>query len=732
MKSCPTVAENTPAAPHLPPHNDPTAPPDARFMPADSPEPIDPFLALLGRVGLLTPEQQREMAGWAAEFRAGKAAVARELVRRGWATAYQMKEAAQGRLHELVIGPYLVSDILGEGGMGRVYHAQHTRLGRDVAVKVIRKEKLTNPQTLLRFEQEIHAAAQLSHPNVVLAFDAETADGNLFLSMEYVEGTDLTKLVRQNGPMPVAHACDAARQAALGLQHAHERGMVHRDIKPSNLLYTPKGQVKVLDFGLAMLYHPAARGGDAAHRVTQDGFVLGTPDFLAPEQAQNPGGVDIRADIYSLGATLFYLLTARVPFDAPTPTEKLLKHISDPPPSVNQHRPDVHPQLDALVRWMMAKKPEERPQTPLDVAMALAPFGAVQPGPVPQPAPHPPAEAPASASALRFDSSIDTAAPRMKPVRVKEPKRASSLPLLAIGCGLASVVSFLLLAGLYVWLVQPLLNPAKPLEDEFVNTAGQRMIQLKPGTFTMGSPDAEEGRDTSEGPQHKVMLTSPVFLSATEVTRAEYVRVMGSSPGPPPVAISDKVVDRLPAAGVTWEQAAEFCRRLTEKEADRRPGWEYRLPTEAEWEYAARCGSDDPFPWGRRITVYTQGIYQPTPADPYGEANPQIERYLFENRPAPVGSKPGDIDHMYHRQPNPWGFFDLNGNVWEWCGDVYTDYTADDATDPRGPAGGAWRVQRGGAFDGPATDCRAAARRGADPTGKAANVGFRVVYGPRK
>ncbi|MEO2088805.1 MAG: SUMF1/EgtB/PvdO family nonheme iron enzyme, partial [Gemmataceae bacterium] len=630
-------------------------------------------------------------------------------------------------------GPYLVSDVLGEGGMGRVYHAKHTRLGRDVAVKVIRKEKLTNPQTLLRFEQEIHAAAQLSHPNVVLAFDAETADGNLFLSMEYVEGTDLTKLVGRNGPMPVAHACDAVRQAALGLQHAFERGMVHRDIKPSNLLYTPRGQVKVLDFGLAMLYHPAARGGDAATRVTQDGFVLGTPDFLAPEQAQNPGGVDIRADIYSLGATLFYLLTARVPFDATTPTEKLLKHITEPPPSVTQFRPEVHPQLDALVRWMMAKKPEERPQTPLDAAMALAPFGLAQSGSVPQPAPHSTAPPPddAAPSALRFDSSVD-AGPLVKPVRVKEPKRASSLPLLVIAVGLAFVLCGGLGIGLYTWLIQPALNSAKPLEDEFVNTAGQRMIQLKPGTFTMGSPEGEEGRDKSEGPQHKVTLSSPFFMSATEVTRAEYLKVMGTSPGPPPAAMSAKVVDRLPAAGVTWEQASEFCRRLTQQEADRRPGWEYRLPTEAEWEYAARCGSDDPFPWGRRITVYTHGIYQPTPTDPYGEANPQIERYMFETRPAPVGSKPGDIDHMYRREPNPWGFFDLNGNVWEWCGAVFTDYTADDATDPRGPASGAWRVQRGGAFDGPATDCRAAARRGADPTSKAANVGFRVVYAPKR
>src|SRR5262249_17902795 len=219
---------------------------------------------------------------------------------------------------------------------------------------------------------EMQALGKVKHPNVVTAYDADAIGDTHFVSMEFIDGADLTRLVRERGPLPVLAACEYIRQGALGLQHAHELGMVHRDIKPSNLLVTRDGRtVKLVDLGLARLAEPATEG---ANRITQEGFVIGTPDFLAPEQARNPGAVDIRADIYALGATLFYILTGKVPYEGANPTEKLLKHCTEPPPWLLPLRPDAPPQVEQIIHWCMAKQPQDRPQPPNQLALALQPF----------------------------------------------------------------------------------------------------------------------------------------------------------------------------------------------------------------------------------------------------------------------------------------------------------------------------------------------------------------------
>ena len=255
-------------------------------------------------------------------------------------------------------------------------------MNRIVAFKLIRKDLLADREVVGRFHREIQLVSSLTHPNVVHAYDAGPMGDNYFLAMEYVEGIDLARLVRQQGPLPVERACDFIRQAALGLQHIHERGLVHRDIKPSNLLVAqgsglpPGGVVKILDLGLARLHRPA-NGELTRDLTTHNPVTMGTLDYMAPEQALDFHEADIRADIYSLGCTFYFLLTARPPFPDGTLTQKLLRHQQAKPVPVGQVRSEVPPQVTAAIHKMMAKAPADRYQSPgelvADLPLAASP-----------------------------------------------------------------------------------------------------------------------------------------------------------------------------------------------------------------------------------------------------------------------------------------------------------------------------------------------------------------------
>jgi hypothetical protein len=267
------------------------------------------------------------------------------------------------------LGQYELLEELGAGGMGRVYKARHRLMDRVVALKVLRGRWLGRPGTVSRFRQEIRALARLDHPHIVRAHDADQAGGQHFLVMEYVEGTDLARRVRERGPLPVAEACACVRQAATGLQHAHDHGLIHRDVKPANLIQTADGQVKLLDLGVALF----------AADVPEADLVVGTADYMAPEQWQPMGSLDGRADVYGLGCTLYCLLTGRPPFEGPeyvTREQKRQAHEGEPPPSVRSLRPDVPAGLAAVLDRMLAKDPAARYASPGEVADALRPFTA--------------------------------------------------------------------------------------------------------------------------------------------------------------------------------------------------------------------------------------------------------------------------------------------------------------------------------------------------------------------
>ena len=369
------------------------------------------FLAHLRRSELLTPEQLAEVMPALPDTHRGRL-VARVLVQQGLLTRFQAEMLLAGRTNGFQLGQYRILAPLGRGGMGRVFQALHRTMNRMVALKLIAPQFVNNDVGRRLFEREVRAAARLAHPNIVTAYDANQIGDRLYLIMEYVDGPNLEELVRERGPLDVGLACEFIRQAALGLQYAFEMGMVHRDIKPANLLVQRAAGraaqhscvVKILDFGLAQFHDSEAR--DA---VVEDGLlhakdaVLGTPDFISPEQARN-GPVDIRSDLYSLGGTLYYLLTGQVPFPGGTNLEKLVRHGTAEPQPAEELRPSIPQGVRAVLRRLLAKDPAARFQTPAELAEALVPFARngppvwpdIWPGHVPAELPQLPSSGPVS------------------------------------------------------------------------------------------------------------------------------------------------------------------------------------------------------------------------------------------------------------------------------------------------------------------------------------------------
>lgn len=351
---------------------------------------------VLRESALLSREQLRELVHLASGRCSEARPLAKTLVQRGWLSIFQINQILAGRGNELVIGPYHVLDRLGQGGLSSVYRARHSVHHWDVALKVIQPEVIANAEGRRQFLSEMEAMARLEHPNIVQFCDADEVGDTFYYAMEYVEGTDLGKYVRLMGLLPVAEACEYIRQTALGIQHAHERNLVHRDIKPVNLYLThvlsparessgrstrhgakapvkKSALIKILDWGLVSLRSPRGVAGEKMVEHLAKG-VIGTADYLSPEQARNAEAVDIRGDIYSLGCTFYYLLTGQAPFPDGSLMQKLVKHQNAEPEPLASFRDDLPPEVSLILKRMMAKQPEHRFQTPAGVALALLPF----------------------------------------------------------------------------------------------------------------------------------------------------------------------------------------------------------------------------------------------------------------------------------------------------------------------------------------------------------------------
>ena len=706
---------------------------------------------------------------------------------------------------------------LGRGGMGVVYLAEHKIMGRQVALKVLNPAVLDSPDALPRFIKEVQAAAQLDHANIVRAHDAEQAGNLHFLMMEFVEGTDLAKLVEQKGPLTPSIACYFGRQAALGLQHAHEKGMTHRDIKPHNLMATPKGLIKVLDFGLARVRSEGRNGGG----LTAAEAFMGTPEYVAPEQATDARQADIRSDIYSLGCTLYYLLTGRPPFREDTVVKTVLAQISKAPRPLHEIRPEIPAELSALVDKMLAKDPAKRFQTPGEVAKLLMPFikrgaKAELPAALPEGA-----ATPAKGPALSADSSqvkepgegasqlsakqapaakpaINKSLANLEDARVSAPKKETQrhadkpgaapawkrLPVLA---GVAVAVLALILGGLaangvfkvktkdgtivlenlpadadvtvdggmvlvkssdgktfevsvapgkkhrleikkdgfkvfgeeveldaggrqsITARLEPLpaavaRGAGEPLPKTFTNSLGMEFALVPKGKSWLGGGGGRPG-------DKEVVIAQDFYLGTYKVTQEEWQKILSGNPsrfsrqgqGQNFVKdISDGDLKRFPVEMVSWNDAQLFLAALNAKANE--AGWVYRLPKDAEWEYACRGG-----PLADRFDSAFD-FYFEKPANQLLPEQANFEHGKGLKRTCMVGTY----------QPNRLGLYDMHGNVWEWCDDSQ-----------KVASGESFRVLRGGSWAAiPWNLCRAAGRITCPPTRRYHDIGLRVVRVP--
>ena len=332
----------------------------------------DQFLNLIAKSGLVERESLLKAlealdAARGREALEDPKAVSDHLIEAGLITAWQADKLLEGRHRGFFLGNYKLLAHLGTGGMSSVYLAEHKHMHQLRAVKVLPQNRVNDSSYLARFYQEARAVAALDHPNIVRAYDVDSDGNNHYLVMEYVEGRDLNQIVSQDGPLAYDVAADYIRQAARGLEHAHGRNLIHRDIKPANLLVDPREIVKVLDMGLALFNESQ----DSSLTVAHDENVLGTADYLSPEQARDSHGVDYRTDIYSLGCTLYYVLTGQPPFPEGTLAQRLLKHQTEAPKGIHHFRADVPQPLVDICQRMMAKRADDRYTNATEVAEAL-------------------------------------------------------------------------------------------------------------------------------------------------------------------------------------------------------------------------------------------------------------------------------------------------------------------------------------------------------------------------
>ena len=650
---------------------------------------------------------------------------------------------------------YALRRILGRGGMGIVWLARDEELERDVALKFLPDLVAFNRGAVAELKRETRHALELTHPNILRSYDFIHDEAAAAISMEYVDGDSLANLRpdQPGGVFEVAQLRGWIEQLCAALEYAHTQvRLVHRDLKPANLLVDRGGHLKVADFGIAH------RLSESVTRMTHTSAPSGTLVYSSPQQlaGEPPSVAD---DIYGLGATLYELLTGKPPFYSGDIAAQVQGKTA---PSVAQRRrelgvenaAEVPPEWEATIAACLAKESALRPRNARGVAARLAlsvtmPAGeggsaggpessaaaqlegasapaehavgaaGLDSGPVPSLGLWEPVEGAlgpsdgvAAAAATWGDPQAGTRPtgspeeaapgsevadpPRVKAARSHRWRRNVAAEVIAV---VVLAVGIGLYRGASLSRERARQRPTNPSPFQMDTN---RWAWLRPGTFIMGSPPTEQDRAGDEGPQMAVTLTKGFWMSRHEVTQGEYQAVTGRYPS----AFTGDL--NRPVEQVNWIDATNYCARLTaqERAAGRLPaGWAYRLPTEAEWEYAARAGTTTRFSYG----------------DDPGYS--QLSNYAWYSSNSATSTQP-----VGGKQPNPWGLYDVSGNVWEWCLDWYRTYPGGSATDPVGPGSGSNRVLRGGGWWNNGQVCRSAHRRGnRTPDARGNGIGFRAV-----
>ena len=604
----------------------------------------------------------------------------KDLIESKLLTKFQAEQIIAGKGESLAFGKYIIQEKLGAGGMGQVYKAYHPEAAKLVAIKVILPQGKFDTESIKRFEREVKASEKLVHPNIIAVLDSGSFKGQLFMVMELIQGKDLFELINEKGKLAIKEAVAYIIQAARALEHAHANGVIHRDVKPANLIADSQGLLKIVDMGLAKIQE--GENEDKISMLTTNTAIMGSADFMSPEQTVSTKNVDTRTDIYSLGASFYFLLTAKVMYPQKATFSKLISHRQAPISSLKFMRPDVSQKLDDIYTKMVAKKVEDRYQSMTKLILDL--------------------------EALEKESTTQNLLKQdavLNPFQVNgvnfldlddisiKPKKSAGIfanKKIAMFCaGLFVVVGLLVILFIpkntmvkndlnntddaqEAFLEPPFdFNQAQEAQQALAKTLGLAvettvdlgrgvnlaMILIPQGKFMMGSPFSEPGHKSDEA-QHQVVLSRPYFIGKNEVTQEQWEAVMGDNP-------SQTKGAKLPVTNISWNDCQNFISKLNAKTESN-----YRLPTEAEWEYACRSGSKSAYSVGDKITK--------------NDAN-------YEN--AKGGAKP-----VGSYKPNAFGLYDMHGNVWEFCSDWYSAYSPGKSLDPMGVNNGRDHVLRGGSF----------------------------------
>jgi len=693
---------------------------------------LETFLSHLSSSGIVPEDKLKVVVNKKASFADGEA-LAQDMIKSRLLTKYQAEQILGGKGKSLTMGKYQILGKIGAGGMGQVYKAFHCSTERIVAIKVILGKGKIDPALIKRFEREVKAAAKLVHSNIITVFDADQADGRIFMVMEYIKGDDLGGILRKKGQLSVSEVVDYMLQAAKGLKYAHDQGVIHRDIKPSNILVDSSGNVKIVDMGLAKVEN---KGDDESlPMLTAPAAIMGTVDFMSPEQGFSSKNVDARADIYSLGATLFFLLTRKVMFPGYSAFEKLLAHRESPIPSLSNFRVDITPDLEIAFMKMVAKKVEDRYTSMAEVISTLSRLQT-------EIGENLVATEVLATNCFKVPSSLELIDIQSvltnlgKEGNNETDKHVGGKTLAYISGILKKTFTSKVLAAtgiivLVLLVLMLLMKPGTNVKEEIKKQIAElaklkleeeakakqmELVKLKQEeepkvkqkeSVKNKTPSKEEGEDLGNGikldlvlipagkfkmgdpgADHEVTLTKPFYMGKYEVTQEQWEAVVGKNP-------SYHKGAKLPVETVSWNDCQEFIKKLNAK-----TNGGYRLPTEAEWEYACRAGTSTAYSYGDEIT----------PKD----ANYEDSKL---GKPVTVGNY----------RPNAFDLYDMHGNVWERCEDWVAPYPERAVTDPKGPGTGDKGVLRGGAFSSHVFQARSSFRNSLSPTDRLYFVGFRLA-----